>query len=122
MFTLRHLGFASLWAVGSLAYAGASPISIGSCSQLKNLTHLSADYQLSNPIECAGVKFYPLGNFTGTLDGNGHTISNLTIEKNEQDYAGLFTVLGTEQGHSATIKNIHFNNAKIIGAHDTHRG
>jgi hypothetical protein len=47
--------------------------------------------------------------FTGTLDGNGHTIFNLTIRtENGGDYLGLFGFL---QG--ATIKNLGMENVSI---------
>jgi len=47
---------------------------------------LTADYVLGNDIEGSGTNFTPLGKdspyFTGTLDGQGYTIKNLTITIN----------------------------------------
>lgn len=105
-----------------MAYAYAAPIMIASCAQLKGISpHSQAHYQLSNNIECKGVEFFPIGPFSGTLEGNGYTIANLTVQKNTEPNAGLFTTLGSATV-TAMIKNIHFVNAKVIGADDTHRG
>ena len=47
--------------------------------------------------------------FTGTFDGNGHTISNLTIEGDS--YLGLFGALGPE----AQIIDVNVVNVNVIG-------
>ena len=48
--------------------------------------------------------------FKGTFDGDGHTISNLTINKTNDDcYVGLF---GLSKG---TIKNLTLKDANIVG-------
>jgi len=62
---------------------------------------LSADYVLMNDIDASMTKdwnsgsgFDPVGNgstpFTGSLDGLGHTLSNLFIYRNSTSYVGLF--------------------------------
>ena len=50
--------------------------------------------------------------FTGTFDGNGHTISNLQINRDAADYQGLFGALGA----AATLRNIGLPNLKIEGS------
>ena len=52
--------------------------------------------------------------FTGVFDGNGHTISNLTIDTAgaTNDYLGLF---GNLDGYSAEIKNIGIEDCNIVG-------
>jgi len=68
---------------------------------------LTGDYELANDINCSGVDFVPIGRtasteFTGTLDGKGYTISNLSIELDmNEDYAGLFY-----KADNATLQNI----------------
>ena len=47
--------------------------------------------------------------YTGTFDGKGFTISNLTIQNKERDYLGLF---GFNEG---VIKNVGIKNANITG-------
>jgi hypothetical protein len=63
--------------------------------------NLSANYTLANDIDASGTDgwydgkgFDPVGNdstgFGGIFDGDGHTISNLTIDRGSTDYVGLF--------------------------------
>ncbi len=57
----------------------------------------------------------PIGNsnkFTGTFDGNNHTVSNLHIDKPSNDSQGLFGNID-----SATIKNIGVVGADIKGSY-----
>ncbi|MCR5435413.1 MAG: hypothetical protein K6F20_13630 [Bacteroidaceae bacterium] len=70
---------------------------------------------LTADIDMSGVAIEPIGSqsnlYMGTFDGQGHIISNLTIEKPGTDYVGLF---GCVSG-GATIKNMVLKNAKIVG-------
>lgn len=54
-------------------------------------------YKLMSDLDLSGVEWEPLGTFEepfiGHLDGNGHTISNLTITTRNLDFNGLFGVL-----------------------------
>ena len=52
--------------------------------------------------------------FTGTLDGQNYTISNLWIFRKQQDNSGL---VGYATG--ATIRNLTINNARIVGGTNT---
>jgi|GEM_PF-2396603 len=52
--------------------------------------------------------------FTGTLDGQNHTISNLWIFRKNQDYAGLIGY-----ATNAIIKNVILDNAQIVGQSST---
>ena len=75
---------------------------------------LDAYYVLGSDIDMAGTFFDPVGNeaegaFSGYLDGQGHTISNLTIETEGIKYVGLFGYL------EGTVKNIRFSNAILVG-------
>jgi len=53
--------------------------------------------------------------FTGTFDGDGHTISNLTINLPDKDFAGLFGYVDSG-GH---ITNLVLENANVTGRHCT---
>jgi len=59
--------------------------------------------------------FMPIGGasgaFSGTFDGLGHTISNLTINRPSTDYVGLFGYVDT----GATIRNVGLVNASVTG-------
>lgn len=62
--------------------------------------------ELGGDIDMSGYSWTPIGidknnYFSGTFDGNGHTISNLTITKETVGYFGLF---GTTD---ATIQNVN---------------
>lgn len=59
-----------------------------------------ADAVLTNDLDMTGIDFEPIGSdarrFTGTFDGQMHRISNLSVNRPEQQGVGLFgTVAGT---------------------------
>ena len=73
-------------------------------------------YALGCDIDLGGEPWTPLCQdeytpFTGTIYGNGHTISNLTVET-ETARAGLFGGLGA----GATIADLHLANPVVRGA------
>jgi parallel beta-helix repeat protein len=87
-------------------------------------THLDSYFALSNDIDASdtinwngGAGFIPVGtyslDFSGDLDGRGHTISNLYINRPSTDYVGLFgdIAFGYENG----INDCNLINASIIG-------
>lgn len=93
-------------------------INISTCSDLQNMSaNLSGQYILTTDIDCTGVDFSPIGNFSngfsGSLDGANHKISNLSIAKSNTDYVGLFGYT-----YNASIQNIILDNIKIIGRND----
>ena len=93
-------------------------IDIGSVADLQNLCSttevqkLSGHYRLTADLDLSGISISGIGSaanpFTGTLDGQGHSISNLTIDGGEN--AGLFGVV-----KGATIKNLQLLNADVKG-------
>ena len=71
-------------------------------------------FELDNDIDLTDITWTPIGqssSFTAIFNGNGHTISNLTINSTTTDYVGLF---GRTDNH-ATIKNLTLENATITG-------
>lgn len=88
--------------------------SISTCAELQNIssTGLNGDYVLAGDIDCSGIaNFSRIGTFTGTLDGQGHTISNLTIDGGFlSDLVGLFSITD-----GAVIRNLSITNANILG-------
>lgn len=86
------------------------PYLIATAGDLQQLgLNPSAHYRLTNDINAAGAAFRPVQNaFTGTLDGAGHTVSNLAIYA-DSGYQGIFCQLG--QG--AQVKDINFANASL---------
>ena len=82
----------------------------------KESGYSSAYYALVNDIDLAKKQWTPIGQnsyspFSGYLIGNGHTISNLTIESNDSDMMmGLFGYIT----NGAEICNLTIDNAKIV--------
>ena len=86
--------------------------------------NLAANYKLVNDldsstagygdvVESGESGFDPLGEFSGTLDGNGHTISDLDISGSD-DYVGLFkSVTGTVQDLTIASANVTNDNEKF---------
>ncbi len=80
---------------------------------------------LSENIDLAGLAWAPIGSatanpFAGTFDGDGKTISNLTITGNI-NFAGLFGRVGYNEGSgpAGTVKNVTIHNATIEGNYYT---
>ena len=88
------------------------PYSITNASELRQVALAPAAYfKLSNNIDLSGIKNYMLfsryNSFTGNFDGNGKTISNISI--NGIDYTGLF-------GYSSgTVNNLTLSNVYVTG-------
>ncbi len=58
-----------------------------------------------------GVSWTPIGNsynnaYTGTFNGDGHTISGLYIDSSDNDYKGLFGYLSTDGYNTGTVQNL----------------
>ncbi len=151
---LMRAGLLSVLTIGALfatpaqpvaAFSGGgsgtsgSPYQITTCAQwLEMASDKAADYILMNDIDCDGVSYTPIGSgldrFTGTLDGNFHTISNVTTSSSD---AGIFGwidastvsdliidgatitssggagVLAAAATNSSTITNVHVVNSSI---------
>ena len=84
-------------------------------SLLNNLSNATSDYSnLASNTANTDTGWNPIGNitnkFSGTFNGAGNTISNLFINRTNQDNIGLF---GYTNG--ATIKNLGLVNVNITG-------
>lgn len=83
-----------------------SPLHVKNCTNLQNIDHYSnAQYVLDNDIDCSGVNFFSIGNFTGIFNGAGHKISHL-----QTDY-GLFSTTKNATIEQVTLEDINFNSA-----------
>ncbi|WP_426527027.1 MBG domain-containing protein [Bradyrhizobium sp. McL0615] len=89
---------------------------------LQNIkNNLSGVYALGRDIDAGataswngGAGFTPVGGsnaFTGTFDGQGQTISNLTINRPSGQWVGLFGY----NGASATVSNLGLLNVSVTG-------
>jgi len=63
-------------------------------------------YILMNDLDLTGVNFTPIVNFKGYFDGNGHTISNLSIVKTFEDVSAYIGLFASVDG--AVVKNLNF--------------
>ncbi len=79
---------------------------------------LTDDYELGNDIDVSGIaNFEPVGGwngldpFTGSFDGKGFKISNLTVNRAADDYIGLF---GETDG-ATFIKNVTLEDFTLTG-------
>lgn len=73
---------------------------------------LAKNYKLARDLDLSGVTFSGIGSasapFTGMFDGQGHTVSHVTVKGG--DNAGFFNVtLG------AVIKNLHLSDVNVTG-------
>jgi hypothetical protein len=98
------------------------PYIIKNINDLQSMNNdLTSYYILGNDIDASvtsgwnsGQGFIPIGNstsnFKGTLDGQNHIVSNLTINQPTTNYIGLFGA-----AYNATFKNITLQNAAVSG-------
>jgi len=99
------------------AVPALAQITITTAAELQNMNlDLAGDYVLGNDIDASSIlNFDPVGDavtkFTGTFDGQGHTITGLTINRPGEDYVGLFGYID----FSATIQNVHLADTNVTG-------
>ena len=114
---------------------GSGAVEVGSVEQLQCLgndstnTNVSDDFVQVADIDASataewddGAGFDPIGGlqgphrFTGTYDGQGHAIENLTVDRPNENRIGLFEYIWD----GATIRNVTLTNATVAG--DTRTG
>ena len=91
--------------VSNINYAITTP------SDLVNMKYdLSGDFTLENDIDMSGVEWTPVGEFTGTFDGKGHYIKNLSYNDSQKGEVAVFSTT-----RNAEIKNLGVMNANLVG-------
>ena len=108
----------------------ADVIEIASAEELAAINdNLSGNYVLTADIDLAGIEWTPIGSFvpagesgeeqetpsaeyafTGTFDGNGHSISNLSIDQPEGMAVALFGCIA-----NTSVGNFTLENASVTG-------
>ncbi|MFA6469868.1 MAG: GLUG motif-containing protein [Bacteroidota bacterium] len=67
----------------------------------------------------SGNGFSPIGSnatsFTGSYDGNGYTISGLTISRSGTDYIGLFGFISDATVKNITLTGINYSGNSLVG-------
>ena len=75
-------------------------------AKLVNGGETTADAVLTDDIDLNNQPWYPIGRdsrpYSGTFDGDGHTISGLYIDSSDTDYQGLFGFVDSE----GTVQNL----------------
>jgi len=117
-----------LWTSPVYAFSGegsgseADPFQISSCEELQEIEdNITAHYLIVNDIDCSattdwngGLGFMPIGGpgdrFGGSLDGGGHEIISLFINRPTMDYVGLFS-----WASDATLQNLKLIDVDITG-------
>lgn len=87
-------------------------------SQPKHLNcirlNMDGNFVLDSDIDLIGINFDPIGSsdceFSGSFDGQGHIIRNLSINRPINNNVGLFGSV-----YSSNIKNIGLENVNLIG-------
>ena len=110
-------GMCTVSAYGAAQGTAANPYMISTASQLQAVNNNpDAHYRLAGNIDLSGLDFEPIGNvdagpFTGSFDGNGYTISNLTVDSGK--YAGLF---GYNEGQvtDVTLSKVSVQGTKYV--------
>ena len=86
-------------------------------------TDMTASYELANDIDASATKDWNGGKgfdpfedwFTGTLDGRGFTISNLVINRPNENMVSIFKFLGF---NPAGIRNLNLTAVNITGGYE----
>ena len=83
-------------------------------------SNLAGDYILGANIDLAGyANWEPIGTqaapFTGTLDGAGYVIQNLTIDRDTTDYVGLFGVIEWTNLDTIPVQKLGIIGANVTG-------
>lgn len=97
----------------------ANPFLIEDAEDLNAIRyHLTSRFRLISNINLniapynEGLGWNPINEFAGTLDGDGYIISNLYINRPNNDNIGFFGIINNK---NFTIQNIILNNAYISG-------
>lgn len=106
LFITLALSFSS---PGTVSAETATPIN--SAADLELIRNNPAgDYKLTTDIELTG-EFVPISSFSGTLDGNGHIISGLTITANANQPKVAFII-----ENYGVVEKLGFNDVAVIGS------
>jgi len=94
-----------------------NPIEITTKQELIDINNnLYFAYKLMSDIDLSGEDWVPIGSkdtpFTGVFDGNGYTISNLTITFDDEDDIDFWGLFGSSY---STIKNVKLENISVNG-------
>uniref|UniRef100_UPI0005716B49 two-partner secretion domain-containing protein n=1 Tax=Thioalkalivibrio sp. AKL17 TaxID=1158160 RepID=UPI0005716B49 len=107
---------------GGTQYGDQSAYEIASPAHLRNIHQVAGagyHFELVDDLDLGTEgNWNPVGDddtgFIGQLDGQGHAIRNLFIERPEEDHVGLFGVV-----ESGTVRDLALEDVSILGGADT---
>ena len=81
---------------------------------------LTLNCTLASNIDITGKEWTPVGNeenpYTGTFNGNGHTITGLTLIQEGVNYVGMIGHLGSDgKVQELTLENVHISGHIFVG-------
>ena len=88
---------------------------IKTADELKNIIP-NGNYRLMNDIDLSGEEWEPLPSFTGTFDGNNHSINGMTINQPEAYNMGLFLELNGGVVKNLALTNVNLTAYRNVGA------
>ena len=105
-----------------------SPYQVATAEQLDSVrNHLDAHFIQTTDIDLgdapynADAGWEPIGDegnpFTGSYDGSGYTVFNLTIDRSDENYVGLFRYIDTgSELITLTLENVDITGNCIVGS------
>jgi PKD repeat protein len=105
----------------------AEPYQISNASELQAMEDdLDAHYELVSDVDASstaqwndGSGFDPVGgsqsSFSGSLDGNHHTVTGLTINRSTENRVGLFGTTGSATFTSVSLTNLTVSGSERVG-------
>ena len=91
---------------GGTRYIVSSPAALEAwATEMKNDPTQNLNCTLAADIDLTGTEWTPIPNFAGTFDGNGKTITGLTINQSATDNLGLFASIDDV----GTVKNLNLD-------------
>ena len=95
---------------GGTTYIVSSPAALEAwATEMKNDPTQNLNCTLAADIDLTGTEWTPIPNFAGTFDGNGKTITGLTINQSAMDNVGLFASIDDV----GTVKNLKLDKVNV---------
>ncbi len=114
MQAVEQTGYADTTAASSV-YEIRSADDLLRFAELVNEGNSSASAVLKDDISLNNIAWTPIGTpempYTGVFDGQGHTISALTVSNSKVSNIGLFGVIG----ESGAVRNVNMTNVTLTG-------
>ncbi len=104
---------------GFIGVSVSTPEELKAVAERINNGETSLNIRLTDDIDLTGQAWTPIGTesnaYTGTFDGQGHTIFELDITISTAKYAGLFGYIGS----GGMVKNLKLDSPTVNGSSDS---